>query len=311
MMTALLMVILLGMTAIVIDIGMVYAERAQLQSGADAAALAIAQDCAQGINCDIASATSTAIVLAGANANDNSAAAKVTREGTTFTVQTSTLTAGNQKAVQHWFAPILGINSTQVGATAKASWGSPMAGFAPFPMTFSTCEVKRGSGLQMVQFHKKNSSTPGCAGGPPGGFGKLDQDPGVCGATIDAAKGTAGSDTGNDVPSNCDSLLEGWAASIESGTYPVGIFPIYDSVSGNGSNATYGLSGFAAFEVHGWKWKQGGSKKDQFRADYYPGMDCGNDICLIGKFVKKVMLDDGYTLGPPNDLGITIVKLTG
>ncbi|XTR53338.1 pilus assembly protein TadG-related protein [Pseudarthrobacter sp. So.54] len=44
------MVVLLGITAIVVDVGMIYAERFELQNGADAAALAIAQDCAVG-NC--------------------------------------------------------------------------------------------------------------------------------------------------------------------------------------------------------------------------------------------------------------------
>ena len=45
---ALMMVVLLGVGAIVIDIGALYAEKRQLQNGADAAALAVAQDCANG-----------------------------------------------------------------------------------------------------------------------------------------------------------------------------------------------------------------------------------------------------------------------
>ena len=45
-MVALLMVVLLGAAAVAIDTGLIYAERAELQNGADAAALAIAEECA-------------------------------------------------------------------------------------------------------------------------------------------------------------------------------------------------------------------------------------------------------------------------
>ena len=43
--------VLLGMAALVVGVGQVYAERAQLQNGADAAALAVAKSCALG-SCD-------------------------------------------------------------------------------------------------------------------------------------------------------------------------------------------------------------------------------------------------------------------
>ena len=46
---AILMVSLLGFTALAVDVGMLYAERTQLRNGADAAALAIAQKCARNI----------------------------------------------------------------------------------------------------------------------------------------------------------------------------------------------------------------------------------------------------------------------
>ena len=39
--------VLLGMLAIVVDVGRLYAEREELQSGADAAAIAVAQECAR------------------------------------------------------------------------------------------------------------------------------------------------------------------------------------------------------------------------------------------------------------------------
>ena len=68
---AILMVTLLGFTAVAVDVGMLYAERTQLRNGADAAAFAIAQKCARDVNDPDCSTTSTlARSLANSNAGD-------------------------------------------------------------------------------------------------------------------------------------------------------------------------------------------------------------------------------------------------
>ena len=64
-MFALLLVPMLGFTAIAVDVGALYAERARLQVGADAAAIAVAQDCSRG-NCGDMLATAQALI----DAND-------------------------------------------------------------------------------------------------------------------------------------------------------------------------------------------------------------------------------------------------
>jgi len=70
---AILMVTLLGFTALAVDVGMLYAERTQLRNGADAAALAIAQKCARNINdTDCSSSSTLARNLANSNARDGS-----------------------------------------------------------------------------------------------------------------------------------------------------------------------------------------------------------------------------------------------
>ena len=61
--------VILGLGAMVVDVGQVYAERAQLQSGADAGALAVAKSCAQG-TC----ATGAASSYANANSAHGSSA---------------------------------------------------------------------------------------------------------------------------------------------------------------------------------------------------------------------------------------------
>jgi Flp pilus assembly protein TadG len=60
--------VLLGMAAMVIDVGEIYQNRAELQNGADAGALAIARQCALG-TCTSGTALTTADTFADANAS--------------------------------------------------------------------------------------------------------------------------------------------------------------------------------------------------------------------------------------------------
>ena len=59
--------VLLGLGALVIDVGQLYQERAQLQNGADAAAIAVAKSCIY-TTCTASGALSTAVTYAGENA---------------------------------------------------------------------------------------------------------------------------------------------------------------------------------------------------------------------------------------------------
>ncbi len=98
MIVALLMVVLPGFTAYVIDVAAMYWEKAQLQNGADAAALGIAQQCAAG---ECGGINTTATTLAGLNANDGKASAIPAVAGDSVTVTTSTLTAGGENELAH------------------------------------------------------------------------------------------------------------------------------------------------------------------------------------------------------------------
>ena len=69
-MTAVALVVLLLFAALAIDVGLMYEERAQLQSSADAAALAVAQDCAAGSPCLPAAMLTRARQYASANVRD-------------------------------------------------------------------------------------------------------------------------------------------------------------------------------------------------------------------------------------------------
>ena len=166
--------VLLGMTALVVDVGSLYAEREELMSGADAAAMAIALDCAlDRTECktDLAGdgpARETAVRYAQENARDGAADAIVCGNdprlrdcddpdfepvgnltdclgerpdnGTRYVeVRTTTLLPGGSTLLPPSFAQTLvaGYQGAEVGACARVAWGSPGAGLA---VTISTCE---------------------------------------------------------------------------------------------------------------------------------------------------------------------------
>jgi Flp pilus assembly protein TadG len=155
--------VLLGMGALVIDVGQLYQNRAELQNGADAAALAVARSCALG-SCapSIAAqfATGNASRLTGGAAGvdlvcgsgslgpcpastgaitDCPAAAA----GSNYVdVHTSTRTAGGSSLLPPAFARTLlgesGYQGSTVHACAQAEWGAPAA-MTTIAFTISAC----------------------------------------------------------------------------------------------------------------------------------------------------------------------------
>ena len=325
---ALLLVTLLGFTAIAVDVGVIYSERAQLQSGADASAIALAQKCAR----DAADAQcSTTSTLAGSLANQNALdgmskvhSIQLDKAARTVSVTTSAKeTGGKDNSVSLFFANAIGIPSKEVGARSSAAWGSPKAGRTAFPLAFSICQVKDniGGALQLLQEHGKNQNAD-CNYGPSGaavqgGFGWLVQDAGKCGGTIDLAVSEGGSDPGNNAPGNCSTELNRWASEMAAGRDVIVLLPVFDKVTGTGAGAIYGMVSFAAFKVTGWKFSGDSTLPYTYqnRASTTTGVTSATECrgeCrgIIGKFVKYVSLADGYTLGPVDHYGATIARLT-
>ena len=188
-MFALLLVPMLGFAAIAVDVGSLYAEKARLQVAADAAAIAVAQDCSRG-NCGDMLATAQALITA--NDGEGTAAHPV------LSSDPLSVTVVGSTPKEHWFAPVLGHDSTAVSATATVGWGSPSRGTAVLPLTFSWCEFQQmtGGGVpsgQVVRtiYFTKTSNTTGCTGPSnnivPGGFAYLDTPSGKCEAASAAA----------------------------------------------------------------------------------------------------------------------------
>ncbi len=330
------------MGALAIGIGQLYAERAQLQNGADAAALAVAKSCAVG-TCAPAIATA----YADANSNDGvSAVSLVCGSGSLgacpsstgamtdcppppdgpdyVDLHTATQTADGSSLLPAAFVRTLpgeaGYDGTAVGACAQAEWGPPLtASTAAF--TVSACDWDTATSLgtslaapppypasplpdpSLDQVLKLGAAAGnGCPSEPAGADG-----PGTFGWTDDQT-GTCtaaidGSTYGAATDPSGQSCAQALAAAV-AGRVPVEI-PVYAAVTGTGSGAVYTLKGFAAFVVTGYQ-LPGAAASDWLD----PANDCtGSDVCINGFFVRALIPASGAVGGP--DLGATEIKLSG
>src|SRR4051794_19216016 len=95
---ALLMVGLLGFTALAVDVGAMWSEKKQLQNGADGGALAIAQACAKGA-CGTPSATAQTYAVANRNGG--------TATGSIDSLTGNSVTVRATDPHENWFAQVL------------------------------------------------------------------------------------------------------------------------------------------------------------------------------------------------------------
>jgi Flp pilus assembly protein TadG len=294
---AMLMVPMMGFAAVAIDAAALWTQKLQLQTGADAAALAIAHDCALSL-CGIP--TQTAQQMATQNMNSDAATAAVTA------LTTSSVTVRNSGIRNYWFAPVLGFESSAVTTEATAVWGAPTGGTAVLPLAFSYCEFRAQTGglmpsgtTERIIYLTKSSGVLDCTGPShnvvPGGFGWVTVNSGSC-QTSSAISGLLSSDTGNSMPSSCSTsdLL-----GIQGKTV---LLPIFDQASGSGSHATYRVYGYAAFRITGYHF--GGQNSWNRPCN-------GNGRCIRGYFTRFAGALDAFDFGPsaPN-LGTSLVNLT-
>ena len=296
-MLSLLMIPMLGFAALAVDVGALYAERARLQVAADAAAIAVAQDCSRG-DCGDMLATAQGLVTANDSAGT---AAHPVLSGDPLSV---TVTGSTPQ--EHWFAPVLGHDSTRVSATATVGWGNPSGGTAVLPLVFSWCEFleQTNGGLpstKVEQYIGLPKKTPTDCPGPksgnpvPGGFGWLVTDgAGTCHATS-RVDGWSRSEPGNNPSKGCE------AADFDALRNQTVLLPIYDQVRGSGSGAEYHVYAYAAFTITGYF----------FGSKYSWNAPCKNpEHCLSGYFTRFVELSDSWTYSPTAPaMGSSILRL--
>jgi hypothetical protein len=334
---AIVLVLLIAFAGFAVDVGAMYQERRELRRGADAAALAIAEDCVTGAAvCTEAIGLGTADVYADANADDGFSAVEdleidlsPSNPDYTMTVRVDSL-AEDESGIgfDMRFMQILGIDSVDVrgSATAAAGYAGEAQGF---PIIIEECEFEKalfdqgfpgGSAPEdwiTLTFHQGNvadayddGSAEDCVPDPagkdaPGAFGYLYTiDSAICQALITCENGVCsvsgdpGGGSGSPPTPACDAD-EVYELLIENS--PVAV-PIYYDVTGQGAGALYYVAGFAAFQVM--EYKLGGPK---YR---YPSknIDCGDpaDTCLRGYFTEGVINEGGF--GGAN-FGTILVRL--
>ncbi|SNT54795.1 Putative Flp pilus-assembly TadE/G-like [Asanoa hainanensis] len=315
----------LGMCALVIDIGLIFVERKQLQTGADAAAVEVARVCAtSAVACGAPGTTATAAAYARENVADGEATAAVCGRGGGLSpcptpsacarpapatgvyaeVRTSILRPDGSTLLPPVFAQAVvdDYDGAAVTACARATWGPPRAA-RTLALAVSACDWEAMTG-RGARFPSRERTL----GGYP------DTDPGACGRGAGSAgaggfRWVAGSDatcrtpvstttafrvTGRtELPAGCRNVLE---------TLPPGqavAVPIFSAVSDAGS--AYTVLGVAAFVVTGWRLP--GSRSTRAPAA------CGAGGCVSGYFTRA-QVPGGGTVGGPN-LGAQITELIG
>jgi hypothetical protein len=289
--------VMLGMAALVVDVGSILDERRQLQNGADAAALGLAQyigqSCPVTPTCTPLSLKSAADSLANLNARDNFA--KVYPPVADYTTKRVTVTTSTQDGAGATILPysfgrsLTGAAGKTVHARASASWAG-LKRASVVPLTLSKCEfttvTHNGTVFDVatiILFHTKAAS---CGGGPdlPGGFGWLaddnDSNPDDCNISPSAGD-KVHEDTGVvGTPHSCNlSTLLGKDV----------LFAIYDSVTGSGSNGVYHVYGFGEFHLTGYRFSSSNS------GGVVP---CASpNTCVGGYFIRFVATGD---YGGPN-----------
>jgi hypothetical protein len=329
--------VLLGLAALVIDVGNMYAEHEQLQTGADAAAIRVAQVCAGSVaDCTVPDAE----VLAGRYARDNArngeAGARVCGRGGELPecrvpsgpqracvlpapdtgdyveIRTHTLRPDGSTLLPPVFADAVidGFDGAAVTACARAAWGAP-ASARGLAMTISICDWSRytGNGAtypaveQAIAVYDETAPTAcaiaGASPGNRGGFRWLAGADRGCRTAVSVAASYEAA-AGDSVPGRCPDAL----TRLVEEPAPV-LVPVFNAVTVQGGGSVrYTVRGIAAFVLTGWR-LPGSQRPSPTRST----CDAGATACVFGYFARG-LVPGGGTLGGP-DLGAHVVVPIG
>lgn len=333
---------LLAMTAFSFDFGRVYIERRQLQTGAEAAALAVARDCAKGACIAAYDVMVEADIYADANSPDGMSwiqEADLDMAAQRVRVVTGNEDANGNRNFDMVFGRVVGVDEFTVGAEATAVWGPP-GKIKALPLIYSECEwesfgnpgfvdenpvtnfLHRSSAVETglitnaaypyrnkfvtIRFHGQGGNCHYSPSGQdlPGGFGWLDT-------------GTnSGSVCALEVASTTWSTIDP-GASPSNGCDPIDLYgmigsvqliPYFDKYDGTGNNAKYRVSGFGAFFVTGYYFSGQFKEKSIITGQFPCG---GSNRCIQGYFIGDWVAAGGSDIGGGNDHGLNIIGLAG
>jgi len=287
--------VLTGMAALVLDVGIWMRTDRRLQATADAAALAGAQK----LPTDVAGAKALAQTYANQNGGDVLGANISVTTTYTSNDTISVKAAKNQSGI---FSKILGIDSANIKADAKARVDSPQQARYVAPMVVycghSLIQNCNGNhtptfGVQTTMDYDKM--------GAPGAFGMLN---------LDGGNGTPGaSEEGNWILHGYDKYLplgiyrsdpgakfssQNVSGALDARVGTVLLFPVFKTLTDNGQNAEYDIIGWIGFYL---------TKETTH----------GNSATLEGYFTEYIaqgiLAQSGS--GAPNTFGVRSVQLVG
>jgi hypothetical protein len=341
--------VLLGMGALVVDVGRLYVEREELQSGADAAALALAEVCGREREL-CAGQANEAREYAGRNAKDRVSAVTVicgrgpglpgcpdpapnltgcigdAPESFSYVeVRTSTEMVDGATLLPPAFARMLtgqeGYEGTRVGACARAAWGSP-ASAEGLGITFSYCEWLKMTG-DGTQFYTGTGTPPASMQRTvrlKDSQGQLDCDASPPGG--DAPGGFGWVDGADD---DCHALVSlGTYGGDQSPDAPKGCETFLPTVSLSDNRVanlvpvydTVTGQGHVTYTLKGFAafiitgYKLNGQlKRESWLTNDHPCDGPSQERCIYGYFTRALITTPGRVGGP--DLGGSIVSLVG
>jgi Flp pilus assembly protein TadG len=336
--------VLLGLGTLVIDVGQLYQERAELQSGADAAAIAVAKTCATGSICTPS--------LAAQYANENASALTGQKAGVTLVcgslgglsacpagtgamtdcpappgnsqgyvdVHTATQTSSGSTVI----APVLArallgndYTGTNVQACAQASWGGPASGNTlAFAISACSWDSWTTTGTNFAPAppavpassydHQLNLSNLGNKTNCTGEPSGSDG-AGAFGWAVDQT-GICGIFTNTATFPAATGASAGstcqTALAAAQSSRKAILLPVYTTVSGTGSNAVFTLKGFAAFVITGYS-LPGFSASDWLNSS---NNSCSYK-CIDGYFTKALIAGSSASGG--TYLGASGLGLSG
>jgi Flp pilus assembly protein TadG len=259
--SVLALVALLGMSALVLDVGNWFRTKRRLQATADAAALAGAHQLPNNAS------AAQAMAMDYANKNGGDVAAANITITSTFTTN-DTITVKAAKVENGVFSKVIGIDNANIDASAKARVDAPLQAKYVAPMVVY-CDhplIKNCTGTGNPHF-LENTELPFDKEGAPGAFGMLN-----------LGKDNGGSGTPG-TSEEAEWILHGFDKFLPLGEYDsdpgakfssggnvkdaldarigtVLLFPVFKTLSGTGQNARYDIIGWicfylTGFDVHG------------------------------------------------------------
>lgn len=336
--------VVVGLLAMVVDVGRLFSERRVLSNGSDAAALALARECAlDDAQCDD-SALPIAQSLANANAGTDDVseldelcgsgdlgACRTLREhawecqsADSFPnyvrIRTTTQASDGGALVPSVFARTFGFEGQSMWACSQAIWGTARSANVTFPLALSACNYVSNASA-VIQIFRPSTFKPGqgpsCSIVDDDGnelvlpdmvngffYVQLDEQRRDCLTPVRVSVG--------DILPRADNIVQlcgpGYEKAFQSFIGVQTPLPVFDTLPSDGGigTTTMRVASFVAFTLRGYR--LGGGVSVGAPPGGWPRECRANNRCFYGDFGGAVTGDTGVDPGAPN-LGLQSVQL--